>query len=457
MDLTAMTKALFTVTPWRDSAELLKLRQDLYSGGYAPDGERRERAINKILAWRARKHEMPLALDSTVDLVDAMVQEEKGSLPHNSLRLLYAAAISRFVTGFADSQAGLARNRAQPMEETAPPFDFPASLLETRHCIVHRHLPSLPHLKHAADESLHWLWSWFWAHLDLLESKESASPPSNSLDSRDVAQNLQTILKTYVRYRKAELKSQLQLKSTKTDRRESSGAAKTAVKACVDDSQFSSKTLKLLIVQLVDQMYIIPSDKKLGSIMEGAYLIWTPLFLVLVNHQPSLFRGLITHIQATLDTPSSPLLPVSLDPKREAMCQWLLHILTSDAWSIPRSRYPDQKLLGEVMSECLTSASFWNLKLAEWVLNDKAVRKSYGQDFCQAWSDVLKAAREETDVERKMDDVVENTQSQDTTPDETPTEMTVTIATKGKGIQKGLGMWRRQPIGALPIVWGDDE
>lgn len=48
-----------------------------------------------MLAWRTRKYKIPLLLESTADIVDAVLQDERGMLPHNALRLVYATAISR--------------------------------------------------------------------------------------------------------------------------------------------------------------------------------------------------------------------------------------------------------------------------------------------------------------------------------------------------------------------------
>lgn len=101
----------YVVTAWRNRQELLQLRHDLYSS----ETKRRERAVNKVsschaseitnawtayaekvFAWRLRKPDgLPLLLDSTADIVDVLLQEDKADLNHNALRLLYATAISR--------------------------------------------------------------------------------------------------------------------------------------------------------------------------------------------------------------------------------------------------------------------------------------------------------------------------------------------------------------------------
>jgi ribosomal biogenesis protein LAS1 len=50
----------------------------------------------QVFAWRLRRQDgLPLLLDSTADIVDVVLQDEKYELNHNTLRLLYATALSR--------------------------------------------------------------------------------------------------------------------------------------------------------------------------------------------------------------------------------------------------------------------------------------------------------------------------------------------------------------------------
>lgn len=49
----------------------------------------------QIIAWRARKIELPLLLESTADIVEAKLRDGKQGVPSHALRLVYATAISR--------------------------------------------------------------------------------------------------------------------------------------------------------------------------------------------------------------------------------------------------------------------------------------------------------------------------------------------------------------------------
>jgi ribosomal biogenesis protein LAS1 len=168
------------------------------------------------------------------------------------------------VTGLLDTQIDLAR-LSLPSQTT--PL-FPVSLRETRHRIVHRQLPSLAELKRAANESLDWLWEHYWSHLDALLAPAARA---QQLDEREVKERLQGVLKSYVKERKAEIKS----------RSKHARAADSAVRNWVGIEAARRLKGKTLVHLLVAERNILPVGKKLGSSMEGAYLIWTPFVTAL--------------------------------------------------------------------------------------------------------------------------------------------------------------------------------
>lgn len=86
----------FVATPWRDANELLDLRRDLYDARPQVAGPRQQ-AVTKVLAWRLRRAELPLLLESTADMVEATLRDDQGELSSSTLKLLYATAISRYV------------------------------------------------------------------------------------------------------------------------------------------------------------------------------------------------------------------------------------------------------------------------------------------------------------------------------------------------------------------------
>ncbi|KAF2126538.1 Las1-domain-containing protein [Dothidotthia symphoricarpi CBS 119687] len=435
----------FVVTPWRSSEELLQVRCDFYSRG---ESDRREKAINKVLAWRSRKPDLPLLLDSTADIVDVVLQDERGLLAHNALRLLYATAISRFITGLADTQIELTRDRPSWF----PPgksLQLPTSLLEIRHRIVHRHLPSLAELKRAAATSLDWLWEWYWAQLD---HAFSLTKPSGQ-EQEGVSDMLMGILKAYVKKRKTEIK-------TRRKDGEASKAAENALSnytlrfAPSSTSHSPAHTQTLLVELLVGEKMVLPADKKYGSSMSGAFLVWTPLLLTFCSHFPPLRQLLLTHMMDAMNASAGT--HVEVDPVREGMYEWISHMLCSEEWKVAR---PTDQIREDILMRCFSDPTFWNLKLAGRILQDETVA---GREM---WIAVLAAAggeeivvsesREKARVDVDVDDMdVENTETG--LPVEEDREEKKEVKEKIKGPQKVVGLWKPRAIGTLPEGWEEE-
>ncbi|KAL1797806.1 hypothetical protein ACET3X_004412 [Alternaria dauci] len=437
----------FVVTAWRDRQELLQLRQDLYS----PEASSREKAVNKVFAWRLRKPDgLPLLLDSTADIVDVVLQDTRGGLQHNALRLLYATAISRFITGIADTQIDLTRDRPSWF----PPgksLQLPITLLEIRHRIVHRHLPSLAELKRAAADSLEWLWEWYWGQLDHAFKTGGAVVATEEdeelgVESREaVREKLQSILKAFVKERKSEIKNR---------KKDDTKAAETALStynlrfAPNATTTPSSQTQRVLLELLVQGKMILPTDKKMGSTMSGAFIIWTPLLRAFCTSVVD-FTELVGHLTSFMNAPSRDMVHPEMDPVREGLHEWVLHLVISKEWAVLR-----QTAKGDVveltLGHCFSHPTFWNLKLAEKLLEGGSVANE------KSWRAVLNAARadgagEEMDVDVQVEGIEralpvrENEGKEDV------------VREKIKGPTKVLGMWKPKPIGWLPQGWEDDE
>ncbi|KNG47839.1 Las1-domain-containing protein [Stemphylium lycopersici] len=446
MDMDSHTR--FVVTAWRNSQELLQLRQDLYSS----DTTSREKAVNKVFAWRLRKPDgLPLLLESTADILDVILQDGRGGLQHNALRLLYATALSRFVTGLADTQIDLTRDRPSWF----PPgksLQLPLTLLEIRHRIVHRHLPSLAELKRAATESLEWLWEWYWSQLDY--AFKVGGPPEDELgvESREaVKERLQTILKTYVKERKNEIKT----------RKKQSRAVETALSTYNLRFSASNTTTPLAQIQrvllqlLVEEKMILPTDKKLGSTMSGAFLIWTPLLLAFSSNSSSetpvlpvntLFDHLIEHMNSHSATQA--MVNPEMDPVKEGMHDWIVHLLTSKDVASARGLAAHQTV-EELLSRLFSSPTFWNLKVAEKLLEGRDVSNK------ELWGSVLDAARGEGSVTEDMEVDVESFEK--ALPVREGGGRASEVQEKTSGPTKVMGMWKPKPIGWLPEGWSDDE
>ncbi|XP_014556291.1 hypothetical protein COCVIDRAFT_100247 [Bipolaris victoriae FI3] len=439
----------FVVTAWRNGQELLQLRHDFYSS----ETLRREKAVNKVFAWRLRKPDaLPLLLESTADIVDVILQNGRGGLQHNALRLLYATALSRFVTGLADTQIDLTRDRPSWFP-AGKSLQLPLSLLETRHRIVHRHLPSLAELKRAAADSLEWLWEWYWRQLDYAfeTGGDGEAEDEFGLETRAaVKEKLQAVLKSYVKERKNEIKQ----------RRQDNKAAQTALSTYTLHFSANTPTQRILLGLLVDEKMILPTDKKLGSSMSGAFLIWTPLLTAFCTSSTLSINALITRLLDQLFAfkvnSHHTSVADSDDPIKEAMYTWLCHMLTSSDWAPARRvAVSAEKMQEDVLVQIFSAPCFWGLKLAEALL-DKGHLAS-----AESWRAVLLAARGEGGVEEDDMDV-------DIDVDVEAEVENITAALPVRGVGDGmqgkiqgpvkvLGMWKSRPIGWVAEGWEDDE
>lgn len=270
---------------------------------------------------------------------------------------------------------------------------------------------------------------------------------------------LQGVLKTYVKERKSEIKSKKVEREMK--------AAEGAVASYLFLDAPRSRTEGVLVELLVEETTVLPVDRRLGTSMSGAFLIWTPFLLALSESASSFLRTLLDRmISAISATTSRGTVRPELDPVREGLYEWLLHILSSQEWhqarqrsKRPRSRSlnAEQKLRDHVLGLCFAAPTFWTLKLVEALLKES----SPGQE---GWLRILEAA--------KGDEPMESEGVQGVAPEPGGEEMEVqaverarslSLSNEGatvmkmRGPQKKIGLWRPQPIGMIPKGWEHDE
>ncbi|KAI1342257.1 Las1-domain-containing protein [Xylariaceae sp. FL0016] len=201
-------------TPWRDRAELLRVRRQFYDDqgddatGITHDGDRevenrkvmmeeddeedeaqmhmqkqrkrrrkqeRQSAVARVAVWMQRGG-CPHLVESTALLTAAVLSdgdEEGGeretrwavgvSSDAYAARAAYSAAFSRFVTGLLDNQQDKARKMS--MYSVAKTIGLPATFVELRHQATHEQLPSLSRLRSAAQKALLWIWDYYWKDL----------------------------------------------------------------------------------------------------------------------------------------------------------------------------------------------------------------------------------------------------------------------------------------------------
>ncbi|KAK8047788.1 Las1-like-domain-containing protein [Apiospora saccharicola] len=202
-------------TPWRDRAELLKVRQQFYPSSpslpptsaeatiaaaaatttafssfsaTAADPQSSEEAQKRHAVWRVsmwmQRGSCPHMVESTSLLTAAILldlQEARNGADslYEAVRLAYSAAFSRFVTGLLDGQQE--KQQKQSMWSIAKIIGLPATFVELRHQCTHEQLPPLLKLRSAAQKSLVWIWDYYWRHLPSDESQ--GNPGASARDA----------------------------------------------------------------------------------------------------------------------------------------------------------------------------------------------------------------------------------------------------------------------------------
>ncbi|XXH00314.1 hypothetical protein Hte_006656 [Hypoxylon texense] len=182
-------------TPWRDRAELLKVRRQFYpypppppptssgtsadprqegqEGQEDPDDDssnaeaEKQRAVSRVSMWMQRGG-CPHLVESTALLMAAVLSDlhesrTRANSSSYAIRAAYSAAFSRFVTGLLDSQQD--KQRKMSMYSLAKTIGLPATFVELRHQATHEQLPSLSKLRTAARKALAWIWEYYWKNL----------------------------------------------------------------------------------------------------------------------------------------------------------------------------------------------------------------------------------------------------------------------------------------------------
>lgn len=271
----------YIVTPWRSHADLLRVRNSLYS----PETPMEQSyAITTVAAWKQRGN-VPHAVESTALLMDAMLLHAQfsttnaiessvsnktsdwpstGTASSFALRAAYTTALSRFVTGFAD----LGRHRngpGQSMFDVARSIGLPPHFVELRHEVAHEDLPGLARLVRSAREAVNWLWGVYWARLPQDnnddDSGEGATVQNDAASLAAVRRDITECLKKFRSRRLAGLKAKG--KAKKEDKEMANLLLETQQQCqslCTGENEIG-KWAQLASV-LVDDGLIVPSLKQ---------------------------------------------------------------------------------------------------------------------------------------------------------------------------------------------------
>jgi ribosomal biogenesis protein LAS1 len=264
----------YTITPWRTHSDLLTVRSQLYPNSTPTQNQNqpqnqnqnenhidnRPLAVSRILSWKLRGN-LPHAIESTALLTDALLHNT--AVPTNSIfsiRAVYAAAFTRFVTGFCD----IGRNRERALEPSsmlviARQIDMPDEFVALRHEATHEDLPSVQRLVGVCEQALEWLWRVYWSRL----AEEVVAPAAavevagtREVDVKQIREGGRKLLKEFRSARKQGLK----VKGGTTAKSQVELVNKTAGEfetLCRDHES----AIVALTETLLDEKMLYPSDR----------------------------------------------------------------------------------------------------------------------------------------------------------------------------------------------------
>jgi ribosomal biogenesis protein LAS1 len=298
------------------------------------------------------------------------------------------------------------------------------------------------------------------------QARRRGGDESQEWKSREeVKTEIQAIMKSYVRARKIEI--------TMSRTTASFEAAQTAFGTYTTLLSASERacTHQTLLDLLVTEKAILPSDKKLGSRMSGAFIVWSPLLVLLCStpslHSTSLVVSLVRRFLQAMNGPSPFGVEKEEDPVKEGMHAWLLRVSTHPDFMGPRALAGngwETKFVENVLADLCVAPSSWNLKALEGILDAHEDLPNR-----EAWVSVLDAAmdegeEEEVDMEGeglRSEEISIEEQVQEELEAEAENEGTeaqsARVKVKTIGPQKRVGLWRPTYIGVLPVGWEDDE
>ena len=331
-------------------------------------------------------------------------------------------------------------------------------------------MPSLGSLKRASLTALEWLWDWYWTQLDAAFGLASSLPTADAHRDTGSVDKLHAVLKAYVKQRKQEIKAKRRLDLCASA---ANAWASYTLRFSPDGGTTlpSTDTQNALLELLVAEPHasIVPADRRKGSSMAGAFLIWSAFLRLYCVHSPTFFGQLREKVTVEMNSARS-------EEHKEALCEWAVHMLVDRDWKEARGS-AERSVREKVLGECVTELGPWNLRLAEGIVGvlDEGER--------DMWRAILDASRTESegvggggvgvggaaekgemmdgegemevDVQSEEESVVEAVTPAEDGREGAPAAA-VSIEEKIRGPQKVVGLWKPKPIGWVPDGWEED-
>ncbi|KAH0630919.1 hypothetical protein JD844_004277 [Phrynosoma platyrhinos] len=130
-------------------------------GLYCGDCKMQRDALDRVSVWKSRYgHRMPLAVESTADLVRCKLLDASGDLKSHELVLTYGLALVRFLNLITERKQ---KKFTISLRWLAKELDIPVWIVDLRHELTHGKLPPLATCRKGCEVVLEWLRRTYWS------------------------------------------------------------------------------------------------------------------------------------------------------------------------------------------------------------------------------------------------------------------------------------------------------
>ncbi|MCI4394742.1 hypothetical protein PGIGA_G00172110 [Pangasianodon gigas] len=261
------------VVAWMNKAEWEQVVDYLHSREPALQTH----ALHRISAWKGRfGPSTPVAVESTANLVRCQILDRSGKLERDDLVLLYGMALTRFVNLILERKQGRV---AKPLRHLASTMNIPEWIVNLRHDITHRRLPTLKWCRKGCEFVLNWLQQQYWSRQlsslsDWNSSSEEEEDEEESMRRQEEeVMNRQREIERHKRARELLISYEREQFQVFEDLLKRGSARGSWPNASADLSwilaqiqQLSSEARDALINTLVQDGFLIPTAEQLESL-----------------------------------------------------------------------------------------------------------------------------------------------------------------------------------------------
>ncbi|XP_069749068.1 ribosomal biogenesis protein LAS1L [Narcine bancroftii] len=256
------------VVAWLNRAEWDQVIEYLYSG----DNKLQWYAVDRISAWKSRYgNSTPLAVECTASLIHCKLHDDAGETATNELVLSYGLALVRFVNLITERKQ---KRIVVPIIRLANEMNIPEWIVNLRHELTHRSLPTLAWCRKGCEFVLEWLRQQYWNQqmgnnlvdswaLDSQEEEDEEVQLEEQLKQKELYDKVRALLTSYEKEQFQVLTEQKSV--SKTQKLWSTLPSEVEwILSLVKKHAWENR--EMVVEVLLDDGFLIPTEEQLKSL-----------------------------------------------------------------------------------------------------------------------------------------------------------------------------------------------